>query len=180
MNNVDYNYTVYNKNTGEYIKNLDMPDERNALLNIDSDTEILIEGANGDGTYWQGGLVRPCEPRTNPYMRWNGAAKKWFDPRDEQEILNSDLKSFSISKADFISKSVLEDIISVNEITDVVVGVIPAKFTFIDDLDRTEEVEFRVWWASATTIWRTEKNVLLMIDKLDVPIEVWNDIFGVN
>ena len=114
-----YNYTVYNKNTGAYVKSMYMPTKEDALLNI-SKNDILVEGDFAENTKYVDGLIK------------NATVVKEVD-------------NF-ITKAALITKAVLNGLIPVSSVGSIMKGDFPSFFD-ITELSVKENIEYRIWWA---------------------------------
>lgn len=118
-------FTVYKKDTGKYVKNLDMPSKEDALLNTAED-EVLIEGYFASNTKYVKGLIKssPIEKEKPNY----------------------------INKTDLVTKAALEELIPLSSVGSIMKGDFPSFFD-ITELSIKENIEYRVWWAQADKLF---------------------------
>lgn len=118
-------FTVYKKDTGKYVKNLDMPSKEDALLNTAED-EVLIKGYFSPNTEYVNGLIK------------TSTIKK--------ENINY------INKADLVMKFALKGLIPPSSIGSIMKGDFPSFFD-ITELSVNENIEYRIWWAKSDKIF---------------------------
>lgn len=81
----EYNYTVYHRKSGAYVKNLDMPTKQDALLNTER-SQVLVSGEYGPNTYLEGDKIKECDPQPEPFMVWDNRHNGWYDPRNSKDL----------------------------------------------------------------------------------------------
>lgn len=125
MITIDFNYTVYNKHTGKYVKNLAMPDIESAKLNVTKD-EVLVEGSFGENTKYENGVIK----------------KFILEPE----------KPRSIRKAVFIGNAAKLGLLPVQSIGLAATSELPS-FISLDHFNKEDEIDMRVWWATSNELF---------------------------
>ena len=116
---INFNYTVYSKETGKYIKNLEMPSKADALLNTARD-EVLIEGYFGENTRYD-----------------NGTIKEVAVVKPSEKFIN---------KSDLVTQAALDGLMPLSSVGSIMRGDFPSFFD-ITALSDKENIEYRIWWA---------------------------------
>ena len=81
----EYDFTVYERISGAWVKNLQML-ERHALLNIDRSKDVLVKGDYKDNTYYKDGVIMECGEKPHYWAKWSNQKEGWVDWRTDEQI----------------------------------------------------------------------------------------------
>lgn len=81
----EFDFTVYERISGAWVKNLSML-RADAIENIDRSKHVLVEGDYRDDTYYQEGVIMACGEKPHYWAKWSNQTGGWVDSRSQDEI----------------------------------------------------------------------------------------------
>lgn len=81
----EYDFTVYERESGAWVKNLSM-DKKSALLNIDRSKDVLIDGCYDETTHYKDGKILNSGEKPHYWAKWSNQKGGWVDSRSQDQI----------------------------------------------------------------------------------------------